>query len=173
MAAAMFNQGQTSLADTLIRKVKIAGIAPPEDAAAMVGAIEGLRELDDDFYMVLTDKYEDDYVKALAAWAESTEPTETELGAGIEDHRKIYVGQTNNKELVCTNRRSIIIYSDKPEERPDAAYVGNVGPSIPRASPGNSSGPRALLCRTSPTERGTRSRRPISISSPPNTSVSM
>jgi hypothetical protein len=133
MAAAMFNQGQTSLADTLIRKVKIAGIAPPEDAAAMVGAIEGLRELDDDFYMVLTDKYEDDYVKALAAWAESTEPTETELGAGIEDHRKIYVGQTNNKELVCTNRRSIIIYSDKPEERPDAAYVGNVGPFYPES----------------------------------------
>lgn len=133
MAAAMFNQGKTTLAETLIRKIKIVGFAAPEDPAGLVKAIEDFREKDDDWYIVLTDQSDDTYVNALAAWAEASEPTEAELGAGVEDHRKLYFGQTSNKELAVTNRRSAIIYTDKPAEYADAAYVGNVGPFYPQS----------------------------------------
>lgn len=56
-----------------------------------------------------------------------------ELGAGEEDHRKLYFGRTQNKSLAVTNRRSIVIYGDQDEEYPDAAYVGNVGPFYPES----------------------------------------
>ena len=59
--------------------------------------------------------------------------TEAELGAGEEDHRKLYFGRTQNKSLAVTNRRSIVIYGDQDEEYPDAAYVGNVGPFYPES----------------------------------------
>ncbi|WP_306568989.1 DUF3383 family protein [Faecalispora jeddahensis] len=133
MAEAMFTQGKTTLAETLIRKVKIVGLAAPSTAADLVTAIETFRQTDDDWYMLLTDQSDDDYVKALAAWAEASEPTEAELGAGEEDHRKIYLGQTTNKALACTNRRSIIIYTADTDEWADAAYVGNVGPFYPKS----------------------------------------
>lgn len=138
MAEALFDQGGT-LADTLIRKVKIAGIAEltgtgdTEKAAALVTAIETLRQTDDDWYILLVDQDGDEYVEALAAWAEGTEPTEAELGAGEEDHRKLYFGRTQNKELEITNRRAIVIYGDQANEYPDAAYVGNVGPFYPES----------------------------------------
>lgn len=139
MAAAMFNQGKTTLAETLIRKIKIVGIAAPSGdddkakATALVAAIETLRETDDDWYIILTDQDGDEAVSALSAWAEASEPTEAELGAGIEDHRKLYFGRTANKELAVTNRRSVIIYGDQDTEYPDAAYVGNVGPFYPES----------------------------------------
>lgn len=133
MADAMFTQGKTSLADTLIRKVKIVGFAAPESAAGLVKSIEDFRKTDDDFYLILTDQTDDAYVKALAAWAESTEPTEAELGAGVEDHRKFYFGETDNKELVVTNARCAIMYTDQLAEHADAAYVGNVGPFYPKS----------------------------------------
>ena len=139
MAAAIFDQGKTTLADTLIRKIKIVGIeAPtgegePEKATALIQAIETYRQTDDDWYILLTDQDGDDAVKALAAWAEATEPTEAELGAGEEDHRKLYFGRTQNKSLEVTNRRAAIIYGDQAEEYPDAAYVGNVGPFYPKS----------------------------------------
>lgn len=139
MAEALFEQGKTTLAETLIRKVKIAGIAAPdvsgetEKASALVEAVETLRETDDDWYILLTDQDGDEAVKALCAWAEATEPTEAELGAGEEDHRKLYFGRTQNKSLAVTNRRSIVIYGDQDEEYPDAAYVGNVGPFYPES----------------------------------------
>lgn len=132
-AAALFNQGKTTLADTLFRKVRIAGIDEPESPAALIAAIEGIRQTDDDWYILLTDKNDDPYVEALAAWAEASEPTPAELGAGIEDHRKFYFGQTSNKELPIKNARCAIIYTDKLEEQADAAYLGNVGPFYPRA----------------------------------------
>ena len=53
MAEALFEQGKTTLAETLIRKVKIAGIAAPsgsgetEKASALVQAVETLRETDE------------------------------------------------------------------------------------------------------------------------------
>lgn len=135
MADAMFNQGKTTLADTLIRKIKIVGFEAPETPAALIAAIEEFREIDDDWYMVLTDKSDKEYVTALAAWAESTEPTEAELGAGIEDHRKIYFGQLAEKEPTIQSRRSAIIYCDtgKETEYADAAFVGNVGPFYPES----------------------------------------
>jgi len=139
MAEKLFNQGDTTLADTLIRKVKIAGIEAPtgtgesEKATALVQAIETLRQTDDDWYILLTDQTGAEAVEALCAWAEGTEPTEAELGAGEEDHRKLYFGQTSDKELALTNARSIIIYTDDPTEYADAAYVGNVGPFYPES----------------------------------------
>ena len=139
--SALFEQGKTTLADTLIRKVKIAGIAPPtgqddgEKAEALIAAIETLRQTDDDWYMLLTDQDGDDYVKALCAWAEGTEPTEAELGAGEEDHRKFYFGQTDNLSLAVKNRRCALIYTDTEnlDEEADAAYLGNVGPFYPQS----------------------------------------
>lgn len=138
---ALFNQGKTTLAETLIRKVKVGGIAAPtgNDAAAkakaLVEAVETLRETDDDWYILLTDQDGDDAVKELCAWAESTEPTEAELGAGEEDHRKFYFGQTSNKTIGVTNRRCALICTDstKLSEEADAAYVGNVGPFYPQS----------------------------------------
>ena len=62
MAEKLFNQGDTTLADTLIRKVKIAGIEAPtgtgesDKATALVQAIETLRQTDDDWYILLTDQ---------------------------------------------------------------------------------------------------------------------
>ena len=71
--AALFNQGKTTLAETLIRKVKVGGIAAPtgSDAAAkakaLVEAVETIRETDNDWYILLTDQDGDDAVKALCA----------------------------------------------------------------------------------------------------------
>lgn len=141
--SALFDQGQTTQADTLIRKVKIAGVATPtgeddaEKAANLVEAIETLRQTDDDWYILLTDQDGDDYVKALCAWAEGTEPTEAELGAGAEDYRKFYCGQSDNPELadVISNRRCYVFCTDtdKLNEEADAAYLGNVGPFYPKS----------------------------------------
>ena len=139
--SALFEQGKTTLADTLIRKVKIAGVAPPtgqddgEKAEALITAIETLRQTDDDWYMLLTDQDGDDYVKALCAWAEGTEPTEAELGAGEEDHRKFYFGQTDNLSFFFNYRGCSVIYTDTEnlDEEADAAYLGNVGPFYPQS----------------------------------------
>ena len=142
MAAAMFNQGKTTLATTLIRKVRIAGIEAPvgddekAKATALVAAVEEIREKDDDWYILLTDQTSPEAVEALAAWAEASEPTEAELGAGIEDHRKLYFGQTSKKEGNPSNARAIVVYADQDKlqtEWADAAYLGNVGPFYPQS----------------------------------------
>ena len=142
MAEALFNQGKTTLATTLIRKVRIAGIeAPAGDteeakATALVAAVEGLREKDDDWYILLTDQTSSEVVEALAAWAEASQPTEAELGAGMEDHRKLYFGQTSKKEGNPSNARAIVIYADQDKletEWADAAFLGNVGPFYPQS----------------------------------------
>ena len=71
MAEKLFNQGDTTLADTLIRKVKIAGIEAPtgtgesDKATALVQAIETLRQTDDDWYILLTDQTGAEAVEAL------------------------------------------------------------------------------------------------------------
>lgn len=92
------------------------------------------QDVDNDWYYLLTDKDDDDCVKALAKFAEASEPTEAELGAGVEDHRKFYMGQTTNKELVCNTARAAVIYTDPEfiDEEPDASYTGNVGPFYPK-----------------------------------------
>lgn len=132
-AAAMFNQGKTTLADSLIRRVKIIGFDPPGAPADLISDIETLQQTDNDWYIFLTDQDGDEYVQALAAFAEASEPTEAELGAGVEDHRKFYFGQTDNLSLAGAYRRSAIIYTDTANlgEEADAAYLGNVGPFYP------------------------------------------
>ena len=49
----------------LIRKVKIVGLETPESASAMVESLEALRQQDDDWYLVLTDKKDDEYIQPL------------------------------------------------------------------------------------------------------------
>ena len=132
-AEAMFNQGKTTLADTLIRKVTVAGIEKPESPADMIASLEKLQETYNDWYIFLTDNDTDEYIQALAAWAEASEPTEAELGAGIEDHRKLYFAQTNSKTLAVKNARCVITYVDKLSECADAAWLGNVGPFYPQS----------------------------------------
>ena len=132
-AAAMFNQGKTTLADSLIRKVKIVGFDTPAAPEDLITDIEALQESDNDWYIFLTDQDDDDFVKALAEWAQDSEPLEAELGAGIEDHRKFYFGQTDNLALTGGYRRTALLYvdTDNLTEEGDAAYVGNVGPFFP------------------------------------------
>lgn len=109
------------------------GEPPMEPAEALIADIRTLQETHNDWYVFLTDQDGDDFVKALAAFAEESEPTEAELGAGIEDYRKFYFGQTDNRELAGAYRRSAIIYTDTGllSEEADAAYIGNVGPFWP------------------------------------------
>ena len=105
-------------------------------ADSLVEAIKQFQaDEDNDWYYLMTDKDDDEYVKALAKFAEASEPTEAELGAGVEDHRKFYMGQTANKKFVCLTARAAVIYTD-PEyiaEEPDASYTGNVGPFYPNS----------------------------------------
>ena len=103
-------------------------------AENLVAAIEALRDINDDWYIILTDVTDEDCVTALCQWAEGTEPTEAALGAGVEDHRKFYFGQTNNKKYVNKYGRSAVIYSDSPtKEWADAAWLGCVGPFWPES----------------------------------------
>ena len=52
---------------------------------------------DNDWYYFMTDRDEPEFVRALAKFAEASEPSEAELGVGVEDHRKFYMGQTLTK----------------------------------------------------------------------------
>lgn len=90
-------------------------------------------DVDNDWYYLMADKDDDEYVMALAKFAEASEPSEAELGAGIEDHRKFYMGQTGNKNFACSTARAAVIYTDEKylNEEPDASYTGNVGPFYP------------------------------------------
>ena len=90
---------------------------------------------DNDWYYLMTDKDDDEYVKALAKFAEASEPSEAELGAGVEDHRKFYMGQTCNKEFASETARAAVIYTEEQylSEEPDASYTGNVAPFYPRS----------------------------------------
>lgn len=102
-------------------------------AENLIAAIEELRDIDDDFYFVLTDVTDEACVTALCEWAEGTEPTLAALGAGVEDHRKVYIGQVANKEYVNNFGRSFVLYTDDPyNEWIDAAVVGCVGPFWPQ-----------------------------------------
>ena len=68
------------------------GKADTTKAENLIAAIEDLRDHNDDWYFILTDVTDPVCVTALCKWAESTEPTEAALGAGVEDHRKFWVG---------------------------------------------------------------------------------
>lgn len=92
-------------------------------------------DVDNDWYYLMTDRDEDDYVSALAKFAEASEPTEAELGKGAEDHRKFYMGQTSNKKFASLTARAAVIYTDEAflSEEPDASYTGNVAPFYPNS----------------------------------------
>lgn len=64
------------------------GKADTTKAENLIAAIEDLRDHNDDWYFILTDVTDPVCVTALCKWAESTEPTEAALGAGVEDAYK-------------------------------------------------------------------------------------
>ena len=133
-AAAMMGQGKASPTPaSLIQKIKTVGLDTPESPEAFVEAIKEFQEMDNDWYMFLTDQTGDEYIAALGAFAEDSEPSEAELTAGVEDHRKFYFAHTTNKKLTVASRRTAIIYTDEStaEEYPDAAWIGAVGPWYP------------------------------------------
>lgn len=139
-AAAIFNQFGSAQPAKAVSKILIAGVAmtaAPTDAAAtaaeMVAHLNDLRQQDDDWYAFLTDQTGDQLNAALAAWSESTEPSEAFLEAGIEDHRKLYFFQTINRTPFITNRRAIGVCVADLSECADAAYLGNVAPYYPLA----------------------------------------
>ncbi len=130
-AKALFEQGKASpVPESLIREVTIVGIGEAETPADMVEKIKEYGDTDNNWYIFLTDKNEDEYISALAEFAASTEPTEIELRSGKEDHRKLYFAQTENKELTVNAARSVVVYG-KEGEQTDAAWVGAVGPWYP------------------------------------------
>ena len=89
---------------------------------------------DNDWYYFMTDRDEPEFVRALAKFAEASEPSEAELGVGIEDHRKFYMGQTTDKDFADNTARAAVIYTSEEliSEEPDASYTGNVGPFYPK-----------------------------------------
>ncbi len=101
---------------------------------ALVATIKKFQsDIDNDWYLFMTDRDEPAFVKALAKFAEASEPSEAELGAGIEDHRKFYMGQTTDKNFAQETARAAVIYTDPAyiDEEPDASYTGNVAPFYP------------------------------------------
>lgn len=132
-AAAMMGQGKARPAPvSLIQKIKVVGLETPETPEALVAAIKEYQETDNDWYMFLTDQTDDEYILALGKFAEDSEPSEVELSAGVEDHRKLYFAETNNKALEIKNRRTAVIYTESLEHAA-AAWIGAVGPWYPQA----------------------------------------
>ena len=101
---------------------------------ALIAAIKQFQsDVDNDWYYLMTDRDEPEFVKALAKFAEASESTEAELGTGVEDHRKFYMGQTTDKNFAQITARAAVIYTDPVfiSEEPDASYTGNVAPFYP------------------------------------------
>lgn len=133
-AAALFNQGKAiPTPASLIRKVTTVGFASPETPAALVTALKAYQQINNDWYIFMTDKSDDAYVKALGKFAEESEPSKAELTAGVEDHRKLYFAQTTNKAYASKNARTVVVYTEDLKEQADAAWVGAVGPWYPQS----------------------------------------
>lgn len=129
--SALFGQGKARPApEKLIRNVLIVGLGE-KSGTELVGAIEEFQKKNNDWYMFLTDRSDDESIKALAKFAKESEPTEADLEAGKEDHRKFYVAQTNNKELTGLDGRTAVIYTQDLEEHADAAWMGAAGAWYP------------------------------------------
>lgn len=115
-----FTSGKNAqtMADNLVEKIK-----------------EFQSDVDNDWYFLLTDCDDVDSVTTLAKFAEASEPTEAELGTGVEDHRKFYMGQTDDKKFASTTARAAVIYADTEylNEEADASYAGNVAPFYPES----------------------------------------
>ena len=130
--AALFDQGKSRPTPAkLIREIKIVGLGELE-GAELVEAIKTYQKKDDDWYTFLTDRTDDASIKALAEFAENSEPLEAELASGVEDHRKFYVAQTENKELSVMRARAAVIYTENAAENADAAWLGAAGAWYPQ-----------------------------------------
>ena len=133
-AAALFNQGKARpTPESLIRKVTIVGFETPESAEALVTAIETFQGTNNDWYIFMTDQSDEEYLEALGQFAADSEPTEAELTAGVEDHRKFYIAQTDAKDYAVKTSRTAVIYTENLDEHADAAWLGAVGPWYPQA----------------------------------------
>lgn len=130
---ALFSQGKARpVPENLIQNVKVVGFADITTPESLIAAIKEYQKVDNDWYFFLTDKTEDEYIEALAAFAEDSEPTEIELNSGVEDHRKVYFGQTSNKQLKVSHARAALMYTENLDEQADAAWIGAVGPWYPK-----------------------------------------
>lgn len=135
-ASAIFGQAKAQpTPERLIGKVRVVGFEEPESAKDLITAIKEFQEIDNDWYIFMTDRMDDDYISALADFAAESEPGEPELSNGAEDHRKLYYAQTSNKEYVHNARRSVVVYAEKEkaDECIEAAWIGAVGPWYPQS----------------------------------------
>ena len=137
-----FTKGETSYF-TLKKKIECKAVVEFTNgskeltaADSLVKAIKNFQDkTDNDWYFLMTDRDEDEYVIALSKYAEASEPTEAELKAGIADNRKFYMGQTANKRFESLTARAAVIYTDTEylKEEVDASYAGNVAPFYPKS----------------------------------------
>lgn len=125
MAAALFGQSPT------LPSVAAVGIAEPSNAQGMTAALDTIRAANDDWYLLMTDQTDEDMIKAIAAWADATEPTEAQQLAGTQDARKLYVAQTSNKSATVSSKRSILLYAESGQYTA-AAWVGLAGSYYPQ-----------------------------------------
>ena len=129
---ALFNQGGARpTPEKLIRSVKIVGLVEVhgEELAEALGAYQ---KKDDDWYVFITDRNDDVSIQAMASFAEKSEPKEGELASGVEDHRKFYIAQTENKELCLNKERAAVIYTQNAGEHADASWLGAAGAWYPK-----------------------------------------
>lgn len=144
---ALFGQGTAApTPDKLIQRVDVVGFADIESPESLIAAIRDYQAVNDDWYILLTDRYEEDYIKALAEYACKSEPSEAELNSGAEDHRKFYFAQTDQKDLEVPFARSAVIYTDNLDGHADAAWVGAVGPWYPTYVTWKFKMPAGLAC---------------------------
>ena len=133
-AAAMMGQGKARpVPASLLRKIKVVGLKEPESAEELIQEIREFQETDNNWYLFLTDRTEEEYITALGQFARDSEPSAAELAAGVEDHRKFYFAQTASKIYKNSLERTAVIYTEKLEEHADAAWVGAVGPWYPQS----------------------------------------
>ncbi|MDE7331210.1 MAG: DUF3383 domain-containing protein [Lachnospiraceae bacterium] len=133
MASALFNQGNAQPApEKLIRKVTVAGFGKVDTPDDLVKKLKEYAEKNNDWYIFLTDRTEDEYIMKLSEFAQSSEPAEAGLASGEEDHRKIYFAKTSKKNIADIKGRSVIVYTEKEDEHIEAAYLGAVAPWYPK-----------------------------------------
>jgi hypothetical protein len=134
-ARQLFNQPGTLAAGSQIRKAALVSFAET-DPIQVLARLEELRQTHDDWYIFMTDLHSLEAVAALSAYAAASEPTESQLDAGVEDHRKLYFGQTEDIAIIdaglASPRSAVIVVSDASEHA-DAAWVGTTGPWYPQS----------------------------------------
>lgn len=132
-ASALFCQGGAQPSPPkLVREVTVLGVGDVGTPDELAEKIREYGSRDDSWYIFLTDRTEDEYIRKLSEFAAASEPTEAGLMSGEEDNRKVYFAETSNKELEGVSGRSVIVYTPELERHLDAAYLGAVMPWYPR-----------------------------------------